>query len=452
MTEWRARKLRSYCSDLLDNPVSYHILPTLNEGNGEVRDTRLVEIKIYPSKILEKKNREDVELEKISTCYRVAYTALESCHIRYEKKGSKGYVYLEKYFPLSATEDEEYYYGTFAEDGQFTPKKLKWRSEQTGENHWKKERLVAKIPEKDFDLFKIFTIANEPCSSCDEDFSKNRKIEDNKEENKPDYVVMENLQYRQPWLSGKQVTIRVPKDFIDTDLDYVAARSAIKWEEKSKNPDYYYAKVSQDDGNIDLIYRPFRVAIDEKCEEENAYSIPTPQVICAPNKARSEVINFVEFGMHNQNATNYPYAAIGVFSGTKAVEIEFLAGMHQKFAFYGAVRGRINIVNAPLSAFLPTNIWRHSIQKNRFWYTKLYVGAEYKASLGSRTTRYLEPNLNVGMSIAQNGNPTFQRFFVQYGRGVNFALESPFNWYSIFQVGFQAHLGKKEYIKEKGIL
>lgn len=452
MTEWRARNLRNYCSTVLDHPVSYSIFPCLNKEMGEVRDIRSVDIKIYPSKIVEKKKREEIELEKISSCYRVAYAALESCHIRYEKKGSKGYVYLEKYFPMSANDDAQYYYGTMDDNGQFTPKPLKWKMDQTGKNHWKKERLVAKIPEKDFDLFKIFTIANEPCSACDDDFAKNGKIEDNQYMNKPDHVVMENLQYRQPWLLKKSVVVRVPKEYVDTDLEYVSGRASVTWTEKSKHPDYYFAKVAQTEGIIDLIYRPYRIPMTEECVAEDAVELSSPKLICGPKKALSEVINFVEFGIHNQNSTNYPYAAIGAFAGTKAVEIEFLAGIHQKAAFYGAIRGRYNIINAPFSAFLPSNTWRHGIEKNRFWFAKIYVGAEYKASLGTRTVTYLEPNLNFGLSIAQNGNPTFQRFFVQYGRGVNFALESPFSWYSIFQFGFQAHLGKKEYLKERGVL
>ncbi len=451
MTEWRARKLRNLCSDLMKTDVDYRILPTENKGLGEVRDVRAVEIVIYPTEIEKKKSATD-DLATISGCYRVAYKAMESCFIRRESKGKKGYVYLERYFPMSKTEKEIYYYGSTDESGTFVPKPLKWKLTKTGEQHWKGERYVAKIPESDFEKYKIFVIESEPCNMCHEDFHKNGKIVDNKPENKPDYVVMHNLQYHQPWIRKKSVLVRIPKEFIDQDFDYVSNRRAVVWTEKEKSPDYYFAKVSQSDGKVDLIHRPYRIPEKDICETNQPYEFKPRPLQCAPNKAHSEVINYVEVGMHNQNSTNYPYAAIGVFAGTSRIELEFLAGIHQKSAFYGAIRGRYNIVTAPFNAFLPKNSWRHSMTRNRFWYSRIYVGAEYKASIGRRSANYLEPNLNIGLSIAQNGNPTFQRFFVQYGKGVNFILESPHSIYSIFQFGVQIHLGKKEYLKEEGVL
>lgn len=454
MTEWRARKLRNYSSDLLKNPVRYRILPTVNKGEGELRNIRSVNIVVYPSKIADKKKKADEELALVSGCYKVAYTALQSCNVRYEKKGSRSYVYLEKYFPMSAMDEDRYYYGTENNDGNFEAKELKWRMTQTGESHWKGERLVAKIQEKDFDRYKIFTIDPEPCTTCHDDFAATKQISDNVEVNKPDYVLMKNLQYRQPWILKKQVVVRIPKEFVDPDMAYVSNRTEVKWTEKKKgkSPAYYFAKVSQSDGKVDLIYRPYRMPVDENCALDNPYTFVQPELQFGTNKARSEVINFVEFGMHNQNSTNYSYAAIGAFAGSSAVELEFLAGIHQKGAFFGAIRARYNVLTAPFSAFKFSNNWQHSLAKNRFWYSRIYIGAEYKGSLGKRSDNYLEPNLNIGLSIAQNGNPTFQRFFVQYGRGLNFILESPRTSYSIFQFGFQAHLGKKEYLREKGTL
>jgi hypothetical protein len=452
MTEWRGRQLKKEFYSRVKNHPKYRILPCINKGMGEVRDIRSVDIVVFLSKSDAKKKAEEILIK--TPCYKVAYEAILSCHVNVFSRGKKEYVEIEKFFPFSVEDDEVLYSGTIDESGKFVAKEVKWKKMRTGEQWWKGERWVAKIPEKDFDRFKLFTIEEGPCNACHENFQQNLQIEDNEPKTNPDYVLMENVQFAQPWLMKNRVKIRVPKEFIDEDLTYVSNRKAIEWKEKSngKQPDYFFATVSQTNGQIDLIYRPYRVSKDENCQLEKPFQFTTPTLQCAPNKARSEVINYLEFGMHAQNNSRLPYLAIGVFAGTSRIELEFLAGAHWKSALYGSIRARYNIINAPFSAFLPKNFWQHSLTRNRFWFCRLYLGTEYKASIGRNSENYLEPNFHFGFSFAQNGNPTFQRFFIQYGKGVNFLLESPRRNYSLFQFGIQVHLGKKEYLTETGSL
>jgi hypothetical protein len=141
-----------------------------------------------------------------------------------------------------------------------------------------------------------------------------------------------------------------------------------------------------------------------------------------------------------------------MFASTKYVELEFLVGLHTKNALYGSIRGRYNLASIPFRSFISPLSWRQSIEKNRFWYSNFYLGAEYKASIGRKSNDYLEPNVHLGISFSQNNGPTFHRLFMQYGRGVNFILESPRPSYPIFQLGAQFQLGKKAYNFEKGML
>lgn len=451
MTEWRARNLKKGAMNLLPDGTFYRILPCENKGKGEIRDIRQVDIVVYPKKEtkIEKTGPEDFSNQDV--CYKVAYAALQSCHVHVFSKGSKEYVELEKYFPFSKKDDEVLYYGTLDEAGNFVPKLVKWKKAKTGSHHNQAERWVAQIPEKDFDRFKIFTISKSPCGNCHEDFENNPNIQSDSSVQLPDFVLMENIEFLQPWLLKNKVKVRIPKEFVDLDRVYVSGRAKVEWK-AGENSDYYYAKVAQANGNVDVIYRPYRQHSIEACAEEKPYVFNSPTLQCAPNTPRHEVITFAELGYHLQNQSRLPYAAIGVFAGSSRIELEFLAGVHWKSALYGAIRARYTIFQAPFSAFLPKNKWQHSLGRNRFWYAKTYFGAEYKASIGRHTTNYLEPNLYIGLSIAQNGNPTFQRFFIQYGRGLNFLLESPRRPYSLFQLGIQVHLGKKEYLLEKGHL
>ncbi|MGJ8661882.1 MAG: hypothetical protein ACSHXL_07580, partial [Bacteroidota bacterium] len=252
-----------------------------------------------------------------------------------------------------------------------------------------------------------------------------------------------------PWLNQRKVKIRVPQEYVDSDADYTQDLNGEKtliWNEKDK--DYYYSTVSLQNGLIKPIYRKFPVHQDSSCQ--NTETLNYAKTICGPNPKKIAAYNFAEFGYHFQNGAQIPYASIGLFAATKFVDLEFLAGLHTQSAFYGSIRGRYSIVTAPLSSILRGSQWGQSIVNNRFWYTSLYVGAEYKASLGKRSNDYLEPNLNLGLTFSQNNGPTFHRIFIQYGLAVNFVEKSPRSNYSLLQVGIQFQLGKKTYAFEKG--
>jgi len=445
--EYRARKLEKILVRKIKRKVPYAIYPAAGKMPKEVGSTRQIQIVIFSSSFL-KLNKAVGEIP--NGCFKVAYSELQNYHQNYTSRGRTSCIQIERSSSKTSMNRPVFYSGRINEGGNFEVVPLKWKSEKTGEFWWAKEGEVTEVPVADFDRFKIFTIEKDPCSDCNEDFFKIQKIQNSHLILAKDRIVMENIQFRTPYFFNNSVQIRVPKDFVDLSKEYFQQSSEdrqILWKEKDK--DFYSAKVKQFNGKVESIQRKFPSNAKIDCQDKIAHQ-NEPTVICSPSYGKILAYNFFEVGSHFQNNTKMPYASIGLFTGTRHLELEFLAGIHSKSALYGAIRGRYNIATIPFQAIFSGNKWRQSFSKNRFWYTKIYVGTEYKASIGKRSQNYLEPNIHLGMTFSQNNGSVFHRLFIQYGYAVNFVEESPRKSYDLFQIGFQLQLGKKTYEAEKG--
>jgi hypothetical protein len=449
-TELRAIKLKKYIAGSIKGNVPYLISPTGGDWEKAKGSTRQLNVVIYISETIKPK-KNDAEIPQ--GCYKVAYSEMQNYHRETTSRGKTSYTQLDRSLTKSNAPREELYYGTLNAKGDFEAIRLKWKVEKVGKSWWAEEREVTEIPTDDFDRFKLFTIENKPCNSCHEDFSENKEIQKTELQLGLDLLVLENIQHKVPFFQRNKINVRVPQDFIDLNSDYYShgnESTKIIWEEKDK--EYYYAKVKQFSGEVSSIQRKFPTHSSADCQEELNNLDKVPQLISGPTRAKVETYNFAEMGIHFQNGTNIPYASLGLFTATRFVELDFLVGVHGKSALYAAIRGRYNILTVPFNSLFTGEKWRQSLTKNRFWYTRLYVGAEYKASIGRYSDDYLEPNIHAGLTFAKNNGSISHRLFVQYGYGVNFILESPRPFYSMTQVGVQLQLGKKAYRFEKGIM
>ncbi len=445
-TELRSRKLKKYFIGKIENSTTYSILPTSGDWPKKKGSTRQINVVLYSSQPVKPAANEK---ETPKGCYKVAYSEILNCHRSDSNKGKKSVTQLTRAISKVNENRPDLYAGRLNQEGKFEAIPLKWKIEKVGESWWAAKKECAEIPTDDFEKFKIFTIENGPCTSCHEDFQQNLEIEKSILKLETDKYVMDNLQFKSSIFRQNKIQIRVPKEFVDSDADYFQTSNLdneIIWEEKDGT--YFYTLLEYKNGLISPISKKFIAHQDSVCQENKI--LDYKKSICGPSPKKISAYNFVEFGYHFQNKTQIPYAALGLFAATKYVDLEFLAGVHAHSALFASIRGRYNFLTLSFANIASVSQWKQSMNKNRFWYTNLYVSAEYKASLGRKTSNYLEPNFNIGMTISQNTGPIFHRIFLQYGVGVNFLEKSPRPSYTIFQAGIQLQLGKKTYAYEKG--
>ncbi|MFA7274321.1 MAG: hypothetical protein WC044_10645 [Crocinitomicaceae bacterium] len=443
-TEIRSQKIKKLLANSWKGNIPYAIYPTAGRWEKEAGSTRKIQVVIYTSETLKLiKN----ETEIPAGCYRVAYTELQTYRQTSTSRGRKSMVQLFRPISNSNSNRPDLYAGKIDDKGEFEAYRLVWKKVKVKSNGPSEEMEVTEILATDFDRFKIFTIDDFPCTDCHEDFQTNKQLTLLKMERATDQPLMEQLQFKTPIFQKKSVTIRVPQEWIDSDLDYFTKEEKIEWVEKDK--DYFYARVNQENGSIAAIQRKLPTHEITNCLEEKSIG-ETENILVGLYQRKNEVYNFAELGLHTQNGNQFSYGAIGLFTGTKILDLEFLVGLHAKAAIYGAIRARYNLITLPFNSLFSGNRWKQSFTTNRFWYARFYIGTEYKGSIGKHSPNYLEPNVHVGFTFSKNSGSVFHRLFVQYGRGLNFMEESPRNAYNLLQVGIQLQLGKTTYRSERG--
>jgi|GEM_PF-3731241 len=169
--------------------------------------------------------RSDISLTELeeedlsdSSCYTSADFILNHCFQTVIQKGNKTYVQLEL-DPVHYSESIHVY--SMVEDqktGFPILRLVKWKSNLSGEDWWRKKRFVATIKKEDFDRFKIVKKSDKPCDSLNEGCGfkltdKNIKL---KYGNYLDlaYFLMNNLQIKRKFFNRKMIRIEAPRKYV----------------------------------------------------------------------------------------------------------------------------------------------------------------------------------------------------------------------------------------------
>lgn len=258
LSEKRAATVYKYCKSILPENMAFSI-----EAKGESNLKRTAEASRRVDIVFDYKEETVIineivmdELPKIDSnltidtkpevipkviCHYINYPFLHSSRQQIITANGKEYVVIEtehKYI-----KKQKYYYQHYNKRSKkWEVKKVRWRTQTTGQLWWRRQRINTKIEVTDYNRSKIFTrVAMDSCQNCNAN-----KLDLHKETKcmQVDSFLMVNAQYKVKLRKG-MVKMRVPREYVDTEADYYIGcekKSKINWEKKwfGKRKKYYF--------------------------------------------------------------------------------------------------------------------------------------------------------------------------------------------------------------------
>lgn len=441
----RAENVARYCARSLPRQTRSMITALGEQAHLEHVKNRRVDIILYfhPAQAVPTEHEDTAQAEKL--CYTIDYKLLHNCHLRTVVKQKKEMIMIETSLP-DLKKKKEHYYGSRTSNGTFTLRQVKWLSKSTGNLWWQATRYVAEIPKQSFDSCGIFRIGDPPCDSCHENFPEQGKALKEDTCSQVDRFLMKNIQFRIGMLNRKQVKIRAPKAYVNTDDRYFAgcnSRHELIWEMKrgKGKQHYYYSALPK---HVNYIANITRIMTCCKNDPEPS-GCDQPVVYCQTlgEQDRSFVL-FAEAGTHYQRSAVTPYAGLGISKEGANSRVSALGGMDINFRFNGSLIYQYHLMSFPFSALSPFKAWQSSaLQPVLHRYARLYLGTELKAWFQKVRQDYLEQNLHLGLAyVHTNREALIPRIFVHYGLGFGYPGPSSARLYSIVQLGVNVKLAR----------
>lgn len=435
----RAEEVLSYCKTIIDPSVPYQVRAEGEKTLQERYLNRRVDVILFFHPV------EEVEEEKPEDkfCYRIAYGMLRGANIRTITKRKREYVQIEYEWDEFFKELRTMYTGSVNSKGEFVARKINWKNTKTGSLWWKRKRLVATIDKDDFEQFSIFMKIKEPCTKCDEHFDSIQEIRKMDTCQQIDPLVMSKLQYRYPLFKTENVKVRVPREFVDTSINYFIYKDGdshkVMWDVHSgkKRKHYFYTTLPVVDDKIVKIERFYPCSKFERCYDSEPYKLLDYCLGCISYPTAWFKFN-IETGAHYQFREIVPYGAIGMTYNRQLTDYELFVGLHTKGTLYCSGRMRYNFFSFQLSDLKQENTWQHIKERplnKKYWIGRLYIGTELKTSLGKEDYQYFECNAHGGISFLRARSNFPERIFLQGGIGYDFFNSNNVRPYGILQIG-----------------
>jgi len=439
LSKKRADKVEQFCSHLIPEDIK-----TMTYAKGEGYKTvralnRRVDILIYYQPKMVKKPR--IKQKPKEQCYLVDYDLLSLTHWRIIEKRRKKYVLIE--VPIHKNPiGKDLHYGVKSYDGTFTTRKVRWEKRTMGHLWWSNKRYVTTIPKASFEKYRLFRIDDPPCNDCHEPFDSIPEIKKWRVCQQTDYFLMKNLQFTFNFLNKRRVKVRVPREYVNPELNYYYDyKKEINWETKSgsKNANYLFTELPHDEGLIENITKDAMCPLQHygdcipRDTSLSGYSWDMP---CYMNM-RGYMGLFIigELGSYYQNDSLIPYASLGIEKRGLRSRLSLLAGTDIDWGFYGAFRYQYNFFEQPLRVFNPFNSWIKPGGGGRM-YGQFYLGTELKTRINGDEDPLLEQNIHLGFAAVNNtSNPILSRGFFQFGYGHDYLRNQEKNFYPVLQVG-----------------
>jgi len=428
LSQRRANAVKKYLrtifySDSLTISVSARGEENKVVKKGVLSHRRVEIILFYPASTIKDKEFEETNTTfSDNTCYRMADSILDLCHLNYYSKGSRRYVRLEldasKYNPklrcYSLSAKTKY------------PKLVKWEQETTGEFWWKRPRYVANIKAVDFDKYGIVTVhsgdtTGKECIVCSNESSDDWYISSKLN---TDAFLMQNMQIRKTILP-KKMEIIVPKEYVSIEKGYYLdslTEYPLQWEYKRgrKCAPYYFAFVPMQ------LFHPESFSIytyKQFCTEYVPRAHPVridtiPRRLGCPIQGGAPEYNFgVEIGYWNTTSDEGYFSGYGQFNAGK-MELGLKAGITSKTSLMFQFLADYHVwAIAPFpERTVSGNVFNADDQR----FLSLYIGTTAASFFKDIDPRIVQ-DFHVGISYwNKRYGSGADRFFIQSGLGFNY--------------------------------
>jgi hypothetical protein len=438
LSKKRADRVEEFCRYLLPEAVQTSTSAIGEDYNLSRAFNRRVDIILF-YKTKPPPPPKPIKQEK--KCYRVDYDLLSLTHWRIIKKRRKEYVLIE--LPLRKNpQSHNVYYGIRDFEGKFSARKVRWKKQNMGRLWWASTRYVTTIPKESFENYKLFKVNDPPCTDCHEPFDSISKITKSVDCLQADYYVMNNLQYSFKLFNRELVEIRVPREYINQDLNYYYEyNKTISWETRNgrKNANYLFAEVPHNDGHISPFTKDAKCPqkdFSECIKRDTSLKSWSLHLLCYHLPPKTKSFSLIgEVGSYYQNDSLIPYAALGIEKESLTSRVTLLAGTDIDLGFYGSLRYQHILFQQPLGVFNPVRNWKSRNNRGRF-YGEFYLGTELKTRVNEDEDPLLEQNIHLGFAILNNkSKPVISRLFFQVGYGYDFLRNQQKTFYPILQAG-----------------
>jgi hypothetical protein len=438
LSEKRAKNIAKECIRIFKNNIPSTITSLGERNNKAIDRNRRVDIVMF-FKAIEKEEIESIEnIDVLKKCFNIDYKLLHHCYIRTITKHKKSFVIIET-TRLDLSKKRVYYYGTTSPAGKFITTKVKWIIRRTGKSWWAATRFVATIPKKDFESFKIFTISDLPCDSCDEDYKIQPKFLNNDTCKQVDRFLMDNIQFKSSFFNKRTIKIRVPKEYVDINANYYIGcnfKTKLKWQHQigKKKQNYYYSTLP--------IYFDYisNIVKDMDCCKNNIEpsDCSLPIIRCRMMRgADKSFALMLDVGSYYQQSQVLAYGALGIYKDGDFSRTAFQMGIDNKFCLITSISYQYHFLSIPFD-FLKTSLSWHSPDRDGdiSKYARFYFGTELKTFLKKESKNSIEQNVHVGFTAVNTSeNTIIPRIFIQYGMGYDYLNSNSKKIYSIAKLG-----------------
>lgn len=456
----RAKNVSKYCKRFLPKLTSVKVKALGEKSSQNTRLNRRVDIIMFFPILPAIEGEEEVKDDRF--CYYVDNRLLHRSHFRTIKNRRKKYVHIE----IEMDEDFDkraHYYGSYSSKNGFSKTRLRWKTKKTGMFWWEKRRLIATIPEKSFDRYKVFQALKPACDtcscdSCHQDFETYPKIRGVSYCLQVDRFLMANMQYKRILFNNSFVKVRVPREYVNLDKEYLVGcdyTNLLRWYSRKgwRRKKYYYAKLPiRSNGYMCNITRQM-----ECCKEDPEGSDCDISIINCDTEhfSRGQGITyklFGEVGSSFQNEELLPYIGLG-FGLDRHYDfrrrynnLSGVLGVDYRFNLYGSIRyQRFFDRISPRKVKLETGWNGPQIQKPKLykWYARPYIGTELKTILGNDESRLLEQNFHFGLALDHfHHRVRIPRYYLQLGLGYDYLNNYSNTVYPIAQIGVNIRIAK----------
>jgi hypothetical protein len=448
----RAKNAHKFCKKFLrrDDVVRLYA-----RGEGEKEDASLnrrVEVVIFYTPEVED-GPERVITDVDPQCFFSDFEALEMCNVRRITKKRKKYVHIEAMAHVHF-DSVKHYYARTNTNGTVDIKRLKWKKKKTGILWWRKSRYVAEMPERSFDKFQFFTLADSPCDGCKEDIFTEDTIIQTVSIAYPDVFLMANAQTRLKLFGEQRLKIRVPREFIDLDEAYYAASrmnssyndQKIEWFTKKgkRRGRYYFAKVGMDDYQYPYIKKYGTTTVCRNLVRRNYSGNWWNWWGCGGMRGGGrglpgDVKFDAKLGAFYQNDTVTGFFAIGGSYLDEKNRISAAIGINTHLGAYLSGQYDYHFYSYPLSALNPFQSWKSSnLGQKSPWIGTFYGGLEIKAITKLDYWSFVEPNAHLGISFSSSYTGGMV-FYLKSGVGRDLLNRTNTKFYPLVEAGITLH-------------
>lgn len=439
LSEKRAKNIANYCKSLFPEDIKLTVIALGTLSNQEYAKSRKVDIVFYFNS--DKENEEDgtVIIDSASVadyCYYIDYQLLKRSHIRTITKQRKEYVMIEALLP-DLKKKKEHYYGTMNPNGNFEIHKVKWVYRSMGKEWWRSQQMTATIPKKDFETYKIFKIADAPCTACNENFAEQTEIVNENKYIHLDTFLMRKIQFKVPFLRRNRVSIRVPKEYVLINETYYigcSLKDKLHWSTKKgkKKQKYYYAQLPVVDGYVsnisrlmsDCKYEPERSRCDKHIYSGAAFA------------GGGDLLSLnAEVGVRYFASKIVGYASITASKEWDYSRIVAQFAIEHNLRYHGALNYQYHFFTFPFYKTKDFFGWASPTDYPLFSkYARFYIGAELRSGINKEKKTYIEQGLFLGFVVV-NYDLFLSRIYIQGGAGIDYLSNLSSTFYPTIQAG-----------------